>query len=129
MSEQIHSIRETDQKYVTNTYNRFPVQIERGSGSVVFDENGKRYIDLGSGIGVTAFGVADAQWQEAVIRQVGQVQHMSNLYYTRPCAELARMLCERTGMKKVFFCNSGAEANECAIKVARKYQAEKKGPD
>lgn len=129
MSEQIHSIRETDQKYVANTYNRFPVQIERGSGSVVFDENGKRYIDLGSGIGVTAFGVADTQWQEAVIRQVGQVQHMSNLYYTRPCAELARMLCERTGMKKVFFCNSGAEANECAIKVARKYQAEKKGPD
>ena len=129
MSENVMNIQETDRQYVANTYKRFPVQIERGSGSEVFDENGKRYIDLGSGIGVTAFGVADAQWQEAVIRQVGQVQHMSNLYYTRPCAELARMLCERTGMKKVFFCNSGAEANECAIKAARKYQAEKKGPD
>ncbi|MBQ8073850.1 MAG: aminotransferase class III-fold pyridoxal phosphate-dependent enzyme [Clostridia bacterium] len=129
MSGQFSPLREMDQRYVAHTYRRFPVEIERGSGSEVFDGNGKRYIDMGSGIGVTAFGIADPVWQEAVIRQVGQVQHMSNLYYTRPCAELAKMLCEKTGMEKVFFSNSGAEANECAIKVARKFQAERKGPD
>ena len=121
--------QEMDRTYVANTYRRFPVEIVRGEGSEVWDADGKRYIDMGSGIGVTAFGVSDPLWREAVTRQIGQVQHMSNLYYTRPCAELARMLCERTGMKKVFFSNSGAEANECAIKVARKYQAERKGPE
>ena len=129
MSGEVTSIREMDQRYVANTYRRFPVEIVRGSGSVVWDADGKRYIDMGSGIGVTAFGVADPVWQEAVIRQIGQVQHMSNLYYTRPCAELAKMLCGKTGMSRVFFSNSGAEANECAIKTARKYQAEHKGPD
>ena len=120
---------ELDQNYVAGTYRRFPVEIVRGSGSVVYDGDGKRYIDLTSGIGVTAFGVADEKWQQAVIHQISQVQHMSNLYYTRPGAELARMLCEKTGMSRVFFSNSGAEANECAIKVARKYQAEHKGSD
>ena len=129
MSGEVTSIREMDQRYVANTYRRFPVEIVRGSGSVVWDADGKRYIDMGSGIGVTAFGVADPVWQEAVIRQAGQVQHMSNLYYTRPCAELAKMLCGKTGMSRVFFSNSGAEANECAIKTARKYQAEHKGPE
>ena len=129
MSDQRMSLKEMDQTYVAHTYNRFPVDIARGEGSVVFDEAGRRYIDMGSGIAVTSFGVADPIWREAIIRQAGQVQHMSNLYYTRPCAELARMLCQRTGMKKVFFSNSGAEANECAIKAARKYQAERKGPD
>ena len=129
MNENSQTIREIDRQYIANTYNRFPVEIVRGAGSEVFDEAGKRYIDMGSGIAVTSFGVADPIWQEAVIRQVAQVQHMSNLYYTRPCAELAKMLCEKTGMKKVFFANSGAEANECAIKVARKYQAERKGKD
>ena len=129
MIENSQTIREIDRQYVANTYKRFPVEIVRGTGSEVFDEAGKRYIDMGAGIAVTSFGVADPVWQEAVIRQVGQVQHMSNLYYTRPCAELAKMLCEKTGMKKVFFSNSGAEANECAIKVARKYQAERKGKD
>jgi acetylornithine/N-succinyldiaminopimelate aminotransferase len=122
-------IKTIDQTYVANTYNRFPVEIVRGSGSVVWDQNGKEYIDMGSGIGVTAFGIADAQWQAAVTEQLGKVQHMSNLYYTEPCAKLAQLLCERTGMKKVFFSNSGAEANECAIKVARKYSAEKKGEE
>ena len=118
------SITERDKKYVAGTYNRFPVELASGSGSVVYDTAGKRYIDLGSGIGVTAFGIADPLWQEAVTRQIGLVQHMSNLYYTGPCVDLAEMLCTRTGMSKVFFSNSGAEANECAIKVARKYQAE-----
>jgi acetylornithine/N-succinyldiaminopimelate aminotransferase len=118
-----------DKAYVANTYNRFPVEIVSGKGSEVYDTEGKRYIDMGSGIGVTAFGIADDVWQQAVIAQLGRVQHMSNLYYTEPCARLAEMLCTRTGLKKVFFCNSGAEANECAIKVARKYAAEHKGGD
>lgn len=123
------SIIETDKKYVASTYNRFPVEIVSGKGSVVTDVNGKEYIDMGSGIGVTAFGIADEAWQNAVIGQIGKVQHMSNLYYTEPCAKLAELLCEKTGMKKVFFSNSGAESNECAIKAARKYAAEKHGED
>lgn len=121
------SIREIDERFVAGTYKRFPVEIVSGKGSVVTDADGKNYIDMGSGIGVTAFGIADDIWQEAVRRQLAMVQHTSNLYYTEPCARLAQTLCERTGMKKVFFSNSGAEANECAIKAARKYAAEKKG--
>lgn len=118
-----------DREYVAGTYARFPVTVMSGKGSVVYDEDGKRYIDMGSGIGVTAFGIADDEWQKAINEQVARVQHMSNLYYTKPCGELAEMLCKKTGMKKVFFSNSGAEANECAIKVARKYASEKKGAD
>lgn len=120
---------EKDTAYIAGTYKRFPVEIVSGKGSVVTDVNGKQYTDLGSGIAVTAFGIADEAWKEAVIRQISSVQHMSNLFYTSPCADLAEMLCLKTGMKKVFFSNSGAEANECAIKVARKYSAEKKGPE
>ena len=122
-------ITETDKQYVAGTYARFPVEIVKGQGSEVYDSDGKRYIDMGSGIGVTSFGLCDEEWVKAVSAQLGSVQHMSNLYYTSPCAELAKLLCEKTGMKKVFFSNSGAEANECAIKVARKYAAEKKGED
>ena len=118
-----------DNEYVAGTYKRFPVEIVSGKGSRVVDVSGKEYIDMGSGIGVTAFGIADEQWQAAVTAQLAKVQHMSNLYYTEPCAKLAKLLCEKTGMKKVFFSNSGAEANEGAIKVARKYAAEKHGPD
>ncbi len=118
-----------DQTYIANTYARFPVEIASGKGSLLYSPEGKRYIDMGSGIGVTAFGNGDETWKEAVIAQLGKVQHTSNLYYTEPCARLAKLLCERTGMKKVFFGNSGAEANECAIKAARKYAAEKKGPE
>ena len=121
-------IKTIDQQYVANTYNRFPVTIVKGKGSLVWDDNGKEYIDLGTGIAVNTFGVADDQWQQAVTEQLGKVQHMSNLYYTQPCALLAEQLCKKTGMKKVFFSNSGAEANECAIKVARKYAADKYGP-
>ncbi len=118
-----------DQTYIANTYARFPVEIASGKGSLLYSPEGKRYIDMGSGIGVTAFGNGDDTWKQAVIEQLGKVQHTSNLYYTEPCAKLARLLCARTGMKKVFFGNSGAEANECAIKAARKYAAEKKGPE
>ncbi len=114
-----------DKQYVAGTYARFPVTISHGKGSEVFDTDGKRYIDMGSGIGVTALGIADEGWMAAVTAQLGAVQHMSNLYYTSPCADLAERLCTRTGMDKVFFGNSGAEANECAIKVARKYGADK----
>ncbi len=123
------TITEKDKKYIAGTYNRFPVEIVEGKGSVVRDSSGKEYIDMGSGIGVTSFGIGDDVWKKAVTDQLDRVQHMSNLYYTGPCADLAEKLCERTGMKKVFFSNSGAESNECAIKAARKYAAEKKGSD
>lgn len=123
------TIQTNDKLYVANTYNRFPVEIISGKGSVVTDINGKEYIDMGSGIGVTSFGLADDEWAKAVSAQLTKLQHMSNLYYTEPCTRLAELLCKKTGMSKVFFCNSGAEANECAIKVARKYAADKKGPD
>ena len=119
-------IFEIDKQYIANTYNRFPVDLVYGKGSLIKDSTGKEYIDLGSGIGVTAFGIQDEEWKKAVIEQLNKIQHASNLYYTEPCANLAKLLCEKTGFKKVFFGNSGAEANECAIKVARKY-AEDKG--
>ena len=122
-------IIENDKQYVAATYNRFPIEIVKGSGSVMVDEGGKEYIDLTSGIGVTAFGINDTAWKNAVIEQINLVQHTSNLYYTEPCVKLAKLLCEKTGMSKVFFGNSGAEANECAIKIARKYAADKKGAD
>lgn len=118
-----------DKKFVANTYNRFPVKIVSGSGSTVSDINGKEYVDLTSGIGVTSFGFENKEWINAVVKQLSLIQHTSNLFYTKPCAELAKVLCKKTGMKKVFFGNSGAEANECAIKTARKYAAEKKGDD
>ena len=122
-------LKTIDKEYIANTYARFPVELVCGKGSLVYDETGKEYIDMGSGIGVTAFGIADDEWKAAVTEQLGKLQHMSNLYFTEPCAMLAKLLCEKTGMKKVFFCNSGAEANEGAIKAARKYAAEKKGPE
>ena len=123
------SFMKMDQDYVANTYKRFPVEIVSGKGSRAEDINGKSYVDMGSGIGVTAFGFGDEAWMAAVTKQLGKVQHTSNLYYTEPCAQLAQLLCRKTGMRKVFFANSGAEANECAIKVARKYSAQKKGAD
>ena len=120
---------EKDKKYVANTYKRFPVCLTEGEGSIVYDENGKRYIDMGSGIGVTVFGIGDKKWKQAVTEQMDKLQHTSNLYYTEPCARLAELLCEKTGMDKVFFANSGAEANENGIKAIRKYAAEKKGSE
>lgn len=116
-----------DEQFVMHTYKRFPVEIVSGLGSVARDSEGKEYIDLGSGIGVTAFGYCDPVWQKAVSEQIGKVQHTSNLYYTEPCARLAELLCEKSGMKKVFFGNSGAEANECIIKAARRYAEVRRG--
>ncbi len=120
-------IKQLDAQYVASTYARFPLCLTKGSGSRVVDENGKEYIDLGTGIAVNGFGVSDGEWVSAVIEQLNKIQHTSNLYYSEPCARLAEQLCLRTGMKKVFFSNSGAEANECAIKVARKYGEMTKG--
>ena len=121
------NIRETDAEYIAGTYNRFPVEIVSGSGSLLTDTLGREYIDMGSGIGVNIFGAADGEWAAAVSAQLGKIQHTSNLYYTEPCVKLAKLLCEKTGMGKVFFSNSGAEANECAVTAARKYAAREKG--
>lgn len=117
--------KELDNEYVAHSYGRFDVCLTEGSGSTLYDEAGKKYIDFGSGIGVNAFGICDDEWKNAVTEQLDKVQHTSNLYYTEPCAKLAQLLCTKTGMKKVFFCNSGAEANEGAIKFARKYSNNK----
>ena len=114
-------IRSMDAAFVANTYDRYRPVLVSGSGSLVYDEDGKRYIDLGTGIAVNSFGVADPVWAAAVAAQAGKLQHACNKYFTAPQAILAQKLCERTGMKKVFFGNSGAEANECALKIARKY--------
>ena len=120
---------ETDDKYVAHTYARFPVEIVDGKGSLLYDRDGKAYIDLGSGIAVNTFGVCDDAWTAAVTEQLGKFQHTSNLYYAEPCARLAETLCKRTGLRRVFFSNSGAEANECAIKAARAYGAKARGED
>jgi len=122
-------IKALDKNYVAPTYARFPLNLVSGSGSRVKDDAGKEYIDLGTGIAVNTFGLCDPEWIAAVTEQLGTLQHASNLYYTGPCARLAQMLCEKTGMSKVFFSNSGAESNECAIKAARKWAAENKGPE
>ena len=121
--------KELDHQYVAPTYARFPVEIVSGKGSIVTDDEGKEYIDMGTGIAVNTFGMADEEWIAAVEAQLHAFQHTSNLYYTAPCAKLAQLLCQATGMKKVFFGNSGAEANECAIKAARKYAQTKKGEE
>ncbi len=122
-------IKQIDKQYVANTYARFDLCLVRGNGSLVYDQTGKEYIDLGTGIAVNGFGVNDETWKNAVIEQLNKIQHTSNLYYSEPCALLAKALCERTGLKKVYFSNSGAEANECAIKAARKYGEIKKGKE
>ncbi len=122
-------IKAIDNEYVAATYGRFPICIVSGKGSLAYDDEGKEYIDLGTGIAVNTFGYADDEWIAAVTQQLSAVQHTSNLYYSKPSALLAKALCERTGMKRVFFSNSGAEANECAVKAARKYGESKKGSE
>ena len=121
------SITKIDNEFVALTYGRFPLELREGMGAVAYDTEGKEYIDMGTGIAVNTFGFSDAEWVIAVTEQLTKLQHTSNLYYTEPCAKLAKLLCERTGMKKVFFGNSGAEANECAIKTARRYSFQKYG--
>ena len=123
------NIKSIDQQYVANTYGRFDLVLTHGQGSTVYDEEGKSYIDLATGIAVNTFGYSDAGWVAAVTDQLGKLQHTSNLYYHEPGARLAEKLCTRTGAKSVFFSNSGAEANECAIKTARLRAAETKGKD
>lgn len=119
------TVKETDNSYVAHTYKRYDLCIDRGCGASLYDENGKKYIDFGSGIAVNTFGACDKKWTEAVTNQINKIAHTSNYYYTAPCASLAKLMCEKTGMKSVFFSNSGAEANECAIKTARKYGTDK----
>ena len=123
------NIKEKDSLYIANTYARFPLTLKSGKGCLVYDDEGKEYIDMATGIAVNTFGYSDSEWINAVTTQLNLLQHTSNLYYSEPCIALAEMICERTSMEKVFFSNSGAEANECAIKVARKYAAEKKGAE
>ena len=118
-----------DQAYVAHTYNRFDIELTHGQGSVVYDSNGKRYIDLATGIAVNTLGYCDAGWTAAVTDQLSKLQHTSNLYYHEPGARLAEKLCTRTGAKSVFLSNSGAEANECAIKCARLWAAREKGAE
>lgn len=114
-------VKQTDKKYIMGTYGRYDIELTHGKGSTVFSSDGKKYIDFGSGIAVNTFGFADPDYISAVTAQLNKIQHSSNYYYTEPCARLAELLCTRTGMSRVFFSNSGAEANECAIKAARKY--------
>ena len=121
------NLREKDNKYIASSYSRFPVTLVSGEGALVYDDCGKEYIDLGAGIAVNTFGYSDKKWVQAVTQQISKLSHTSNLYYTEPGAMLAEVLCEKTGFKKVFFSNSGAEANECAIKAARKYSHDKYG--
>lgn len=123
------SIFSEDKQYISGTYNRFPVNIQSGKGSIAIADDGKKYIDFASGIAVNSFGFCDNEWVQAVTKQINCVQHTSNLYFTSPCVELAKLLVEKTGLNKVFLSNSGAEANECAIKTARKYAQDKKGKD
>lgn len=120
-------IQKLDEQYIAHTYKRFPIELVSGNGAILTDADGRDYIDMGSGIGVSAFGHGDELWQKAVLDQISRLAHASNLYYTSPCALLAQLLNEKTGgfARKVFFANSGAEANECAIKAARKYASDK----
>lgn len=116
-----------DSQYVMQTYGRNPVAIEHGQGATLWDFDGKEYIDFTSGIGVNSIGYGNAQWQAAIAGQAAALQHISNTFYSQPYILLAKELCQRTGMSKVFFSNSGAEANEGIIKLARKYSFDKYG--
>lgn len=122
-------IKKMDTAHIASTYRRFSVALEHGEGATLTDTDGKQYVDFSSGIAVNIFGINDETWKNAVIAQLNKVQHACNLYYTEPQVRLAELLCEKSGARKVFFANSGAEANECALKAARKYSFDKYGPD
>ena len=124
-----NEIKPQDNEYIASTYARFDVAFVSGKNARFKDESGREYIDFGSGIGTNSLGVADDDWIAAVSAQAAAMQHCSNLYYNPVTSALAKKLCEASGMKKVFFGNSGAEANECAIKTARKYSFDKYGAD
>ena len=121
------TIKARDDRYVMHTYARFPVDIDHGENATLWSADGKEYIDFTSGIGVDSVGCADPRWVAAVAAQAAKVGHMSNLFYTQPCGELAERLCRRAGMSAAFFCNSGAESNEAIIKLARKWSYDKYG--
>lgn len=127
MNNKVLTIQTNDKNYIANTYNRFNITLEKGKGSILIDFDGNEYVDFSSGIGTLSFGVCDTNWINAVTNQANLIQHTSNLYYNEPQTKLAKLLCDKTGMKKVFFSNSGAESNECAIKTARKYSFDKYG--
>lgn len=120
---------ENHNKHVMPTYGRFDVVLENGKGCKAVDENAKEYIDFGSGIGVNSLGFCDSEWADAVSKQAHDIQHISNYYYTKVSSDFAEKLTAAAGYSKVFFANSGAEANECAIKLARKYSFDKYGKD
>lgn len=119
--------KEKDLQYIMHTYGRYDVALKSGKGAVAYDEDGKRYIDVSSGIGVNSLGYCDDGWVKAVCAQAGTIQHMSNYFYSQQASDLAERLCTLTGLAKVCFGNSGAEANECAVKIARKYSFDKYG--
>ena len=127
MTMTFEELKEMDQTYVMQTYNRFPVDIDHGKNATLYSLSGKEYIDFTSGIGVCSLGCADPRWVQAITDQAGKLGHISNLYYTQPGPKLAKALCQRTGMSCAFFGNSGAEANEAMIKLARKYSFDKYG--
>lgn len=120
-------IKELDNENIMHTYGRYDVCLTKGKGVYAYDDNGKKYIDVSSGIGVNSLGYCDDGWVKAVSEQAGTIQHISNYYYNKVAGVLAEKLTKATGLSKVFFGNSGAEANECAIKVARKYSFDKYG--
>ena len=120
-------LKAMDETYVMHTYGRFPVDIDHGEGATLYSLSGRKYIDFTSGIGVNSLGYANPQWIAAITAQIAKLGHISNLFYTQPGALLAKELCTRSGMSKVFFGNSGAESNEAMIKVARKYSFDKYG--
>ena len=119
--------KEKDQSYIMHTYGRYNVALKEGKGVYAYDEDGKKYIDVSSGIGVNSLGYANDGWIKAITEQASKVQHISNYFYSQPASDLAEKLCSKTHFSKVCFGNSGAEANECAIKLARKYSFDKYG--
>lgn len=125
----INALMADDKQYIANTYARVPLAFKSGKGSLITGMDGREYIDMGSGIAVSTFGLCDDEMIAAATTQLNIFAHTSNYYYSEPQAKLAALLCEKMGMKKVFFSNSGAEANECAIKAARKYSFDKYGAD
>ncbi|MDY3861638.1 MAG: aspartate aminotransferase family protein [Ruminococcus sp.] len=121
--------KDKDSQYIMHTYGRYDVELVRGEGVYAYDENGKKYLDVSSGIGVNILGYCHPGYTEAVTKQLNTIQHMSNYFYCKPAADLAEKLCSLTPFSRVCFGNSGAEANECAIKLARKYSFDKYGND